>query len=99
MEVVICTEKTFRQIVPLCRLRAKGEIENLPLHVRASHSSNELAGRKYSGFRQRLRILHCSQQDLIKPDEYRNQDIYELKTSSANPTDINTQNKLRKARN
>ncbi|MHA7059102.1 phytoene desaturase family protein [Aquimarina sp. M1] len=77
------TEKSFWQIGPFS-YKSKSEIENLYL-CGASVLSHGVAGAGYSGVETAAKILNCTQEDLIQPDDSQNIRIYEAEDDTDYP--------------
>jgi len=74
------TEKGFNQTGPFS-FTAKTEIENLYL-CGASILSHGVAGSSYSGVKTAALVLNCSEDELIKPDESQQLQIYDAEDDS-----------------
>ena len=74
------TEKGFFQTGPFS-FTAQTEIENLYM-CGASIMSHGVAGASYSGVKTAAKILGCTEEDLIKPDETQNLRVYDAEDSS-----------------
>jgi hypothetical protein len=77
------TEKGFYQTGPFS-FQSQTEIENLYM-CGASIMSHGVAGSAYSGVQIAAKILKCTEDDLIKPDESQNIRIYDAENDTEWP--------------
>ncbi len=90
------TEKTFNQIGPFS-FQNKSEIKNLFL-CGASTLSHGVGGATYSGVAAAAKILDCSPQELLIPDENQQLRIYDAEDSATWPAWVHEKRKVRESR-
>jgi hypothetical protein len=90
------TEKTLNQIGPFS-FSAKSEIENLFL-CGASTLSHGVGGATNSGVVTAAKVLNCSPQKLLQPDDTQHIRIYDAEDSSSWPAEVHQKRKVRKTR-
>jgi hypothetical protein len=90
------TEKTLNQIGPFS-FSAKSEIENLFL-CGASTLSHGVGGATNSGVVTAAKVLNCSPQKLLQPDDAQHIRIYDAEDSSSWPAEVHQKRKVRKTR-
>lgn len=90
------TEKTFNQIGPFS-FQNKSEIENLFL-CGASTLSHGVGGATYSGVAAAAKVLGCSPEELLIPDENQQLRIYDAEDSATWPAWVHEKRKVRESR-
>jgi all-trans-retinol 13,14-reductase len=90
------TEKTFNQIGPFS-FQNKSEIKNLFL-CGASTLSHGVGGATYSGVATAAKILDCSPEELLIPDENQQLRIYDAEDSATWPAWVHEKRKVREHR-
>jgi phytoene desaturase len=90
------TEKTFRQIGPFS-FQNKSEIKNLFL-CGASTLSHGVGGATYSGVAAAAKVLDCSPEELLVPDENQHLRIYDAEDSATWPAWVHEKRKVREHR-
>jgi all-trans-retinol 13,14-reductase len=90
------TEKTFNQIGPFS-FQNKSEIKNLFL-CGASTLSHGVGGATYSGVAAAAKVLDCSPEELLIPDENQQLRIYDAEDSATWPAWVHEKRKVRESR-
>jgi all-trans-retinol 13,14-reductase len=90
------TEKTFNQVGPFS-FQNKSEIKNLFL-CGASTLSHGVGGATYSGVAAAAKVLDCSSEELLIPDENQQLRIYDAEDSATWPAWVHEKRKVRQHR-